>query len=101
MSHQGKVCIITGATDGIGKEAALNLAKMGFTLGLVGRNPEKIDAIHIIATSGMKMGMNVNIMKNGGKVVTNPHPKDLSKSLTLVGFFVSPTFFCINPYILL
>ena len=44
MSHQGKVCIITGATDGIGKEAALNLAKMGFTLGLVGRNSEKISA---------------------------------------------------------
>ncbi len=42
MSHQGKVCIITGATDGIGKEAALNLAKMGFALGLVGRNTEKI-----------------------------------------------------------
>ncbi|MDP7165897.1 MAG: SDR family NAD(P)-dependent oxidoreductase, partial [Candidatus Marinimicrobia bacterium] len=44
MSHQGKVCIITGATNGIGKEAAMNLAEMGFTLGLVGRNPEKIDA---------------------------------------------------------
>ncbi len=44
MPHQGKVCIITGATDGIGKEAALNLAKMGFTLGLVGRNTEKISA---------------------------------------------------------
>jgi len=42
LSHQGKVCIITGATDGIGKEAALNLAKMGFALGLVGRNTEKI-----------------------------------------------------------
>jgi len=42
LLHQSKVCIITGATDGIGKEAALNLAKMGFTLGLVGRNTEKI-----------------------------------------------------------
>jgi len=38
----------------------------------------------------MKMGMNVNIMKNGGKVVTNPHPKDLSKSPGHPGFFVSP-----------
>jgi len=34
------------------------------------------------------MGMNVNIMKNGGKVVTNPHPKDLSKSPAPAGFFV-------------
>ncbi len=44
LPRQEKVCIITGATNGIGKEAAINLAEMGFTLGLVGRNPEKIDA---------------------------------------------------------
>ena len=44
LPRQEKVCIITGATNGIGKEAAMNLAEMGFTLGLVGRNPEKIDA---------------------------------------------------------
>lgn len=43
-THQGKICIITGATDGIGKEAALNLAGIGFTLGLVGRNPDKISS---------------------------------------------------------
>ncbi len=43
-THQGKVCIITGATDGIGKEAAMNLAAMDFTLGLVGRNPDKISS---------------------------------------------------------
>lgn len=42
--HQDKVCIITGATAGIGKEAVLNLAAMGFTLGLVGRNPDKISS---------------------------------------------------------
>jgi hypothetical protein len=28
---------------------------------------------------GMKMEMNVNVVKDGGKVVSNPHPKDLSK----------------------
>lgn len=43
-THQDKICIITGATAGIGKEAALNLASMGFTLGLVGRNPDKISS---------------------------------------------------------
>lgn len=42
--HQDKVCVITGATAGMGKEAALNLAAMGFTLGLVGRNPDKISS---------------------------------------------------------
>tara|TARA_B100000989_G_scaffold226445_1_gene173632 strand:+ start:572 stop:1414 length:843 start_codon:yes stop_codon:yes gene_type:complete len=36
-----KNCIITGATDGIGKQTAIELAKLGYNLGLVGRNQEK------------------------------------------------------------
>ncbi len=34
-------CIITGATDGIGKQTAIDLARKGYSLGLVGRNKEK------------------------------------------------------------
>ena len=37
-SMRGKVCLITGATSGIGKAAALELARRGATLALVGRN---------------------------------------------------------------
>ncbi|SVC65693.1 uncharacterized protein METZ01_LOCUS318547, partial [marine metagenome] len=36
-----KICVITGATDGIGKRTAEVLAGQGFILGLVGRNQEK------------------------------------------------------------
>jgi len=36
---------------------------------------------------------------NETPLANNPHPKDLSKSPAAAGFFVSPTFFCINPYI--
>ena len=36
-----KVICITGATDGIGKVAATELANLGYTLALVGRNPDK------------------------------------------------------------
>ena len=37
----GKNCVITGATDGIGKQTAIELAKLGFNLGLVGRCQKK------------------------------------------------------------
>ncbi len=37
----GKVCLITGATGGIGRETALALAKQGATVVGVGRNPQK------------------------------------------------------------
>jgi NAD(P)-dependent dehydrogenase (short-subunit alcohol dehydrogenase family) len=37
---RGKTCMITGATSGIGRAAALELGKMGAQLILVGRNPK-------------------------------------------------------------
>jgi len=40
-----KVCIVTGATDGIGKMTALSLARMGATVIGIGRNPSKSAAV--------------------------------------------------------
>lgn len=37
--------VITGATDGIGKEFAIQLAKAGFNILLVSRSPEKLGAV--------------------------------------------------------
>jgi retinol dehydrogenase-14 len=42
---EGKLVVITGATAGIGKEAARGLAGMGARVVLVGRNPEKSHAV--------------------------------------------------------
>ena len=37
----GRTCLISGATDGIGKEAAIELAKKGCNLILIGRSKTK------------------------------------------------------------
>ncbi|CAJ2758453.1 short-chain dehydrogenase/reductase SDR [Burkholderia pseudomallei] len=41
----GKVFLVTGATDGIGKAAATAFAKRGATLTIVGRNKEKTEQV--------------------------------------------------------
>jgi retinol dehydrogenase 12 len=42
---QGKIFLVTGATEGIGKTAAIHFAKRGATLVLVGRNKEKSEKV--------------------------------------------------------
>jgi NAD(P)-dependent dehydrogenase (short-subunit alcohol dehydrogenase family) len=37
----GVICLVTGATNGIGKATAQALAQMGATVVIVGRNPPK------------------------------------------------------------
>jgi NAD(P)-dependent dehydrogenase (short-subunit alcohol dehydrogenase family) len=41
----GKICLVTGATNGIGKATAQALAQMGATVVIVGRNPAKSAAV--------------------------------------------------------
>lgn len=38
---QGKICLVTGATNGIGEVTAHELARMGATVVIIGRNPQK------------------------------------------------------------
>ncbi len=54
MTMQGKICLITGGTNGIGKSTALELARMGATVLIVGRNAQKTSQVveEIRAESG-------------------------------------------------
>lgn len=40
---EGKVCLVTGSTSGIGTITALSLAQKGATIVLAGRSPEKLE----------------------------------------------------------
>jgi retinol dehydrogenase 12 len=54
----GKTVLITGATNGIGRVAALELAKMGADVVVVGRSREKTQAVvNEIRTQGGKVDM--------------------------------------------
>lgn len=53
-SLEGKVILVTGAGDGIGKEAALTFAKAGATVILLGRTVSKLESVYdeIVAAGG-------------------------------------------------
>jgi NAD(P)-dependent dehydrogenase (short-subunit alcohol dehydrogenase family) len=60
MMLSGKVCLITGATSGIGLAAAQQLAAQGATVVVVGRNPDScrraVESVRAAEVSGEAIG---------------------------------------------
>ena len=62
MNELGKIAVITGATSGIGKEYAFQLAKKGYDLILVGRRVEKIKTVAEEIENNFKVKTHVEIL---------------------------------------
>lgn len=45
LNFTGRIALVTGAASGIGKKTAISLAKQGATVGISGRNVEKLEEL--------------------------------------------------------
>ena len=66
MNLSGKVCVITGASSGIGKSLSIKLASKGVSVVLAARRNSKLESItnKIEQTGGKSFGIKTDITKS-------------------------------------
>ncbi|XP_031638274.1 uncharacterized protein LOC116350578 [Contarinia nasturtii] len=72
MSFEGKVALITGASSGIGADAAIHLAKLGASVSIVGRNEIRLNAVaEKIKNSGSPVPLTIvaDVTKDAERIV--------------------------------
>ena len=76
----GKTILVTGAGDGIGRQAALSFAKYGATVILLGKTVKKLEAVYdeILAAGGCEPAI-VPLDLNGA---TKQHYIDMASTIT-------------------
>lgn len=72
MSFAGKVILITGASSGIGADAARHLAKLGGQIALVGRNEKRLnDVVNKIKNAGSPQPLSIvaDVSKDAERII--------------------------------
>ena len=69
VTMDGKVCMVTGATSGIGFITARELARLGATVILIGRHPERSKKAVQQIQQETKNSMRMRLTKCSGAIV--------------------------------
>lgn len=101
MSFNGKVIIITGASSGIGADAARHLAKLGAKVSIIGRNRKNLDDVaEEIRKSGSAEPLSIvaDVTKDAERIVneTIQHFGQLDVLINNAGIGMSDTAADIN-----
>lgn len=105
MSFDGKVVLITGASSGIGADAARHLAKLGAKVSIVGRNAKRLNAVTdqiIKAGSSKPLPIVADVTKDANRIISETinHFGRLDVLVNNAGVFMSDnvTEFDINEF---